>query len=276
MTPIESPRFYFITRRYAEAINVLDYISKANGKGPCQITEDDLLREQEKSSDDEDDNNAMPPSPEDEPSTGPQRHHVKGERVVDDQYFADGQTGARAVTTSGVRVRPFTNPRMLGPLFDLFHPSIIRTTVLLTVVWWALNFGWYGLTLWLPTLFTKVGFSVDIYQDTFLVSASNLPGNILVSLVIDRVGRKNLLGSTLLVSTGMVVLLAFIQDYKVAVVTLACAFNAISCGCWNTLDCLSTESFPTKQRTTAMVFPTSSVCLIVPRLTTTSASYRAC
>jgi MFS family permease len=98
-----------------------------------------------------------------------------------------------------------------------------------------------------------VGFSVDIYQDTFLVAASNLPGNILVSLVIDKVGRKNLLGYTLSISTGLVVVLAFAQESKFVVVTLACVFNAISCGCWNTLDCLSTESFPTKQRTTAMV-----------------------
>ena len=99
---------------------------------------------------------------------------------------------------------------------------------------------------------------MDIYQDTFLVSASNLPGNILVSLIIDRVGRKNLLGSTLVISTCLVVVLAFAQESKVAVVTLACVFNAISCGCWNTLDCLSTESFPTKQRTTAMGVLTSS------------------
>ncbi|ELR16663.1 transporter, major facilitator subfamily protein [Acanthamoeba castellanii str. Neff] len=210
----ESPRFFLITRSYAEAIHVLDWISRTNGKGPCRLTEDDLLRQEKADPDTDDageyaDDEVAVASPHVE-----KRLRVKEERVVHDHHFEP----TSASSSSSARRKQRTTPKaLLAPLYDLLHPSIARTTVLLTIIWWALNFGWYGLTLWLPTLFAKVGFAVDIYQDTFLVSASNLPGNIMVSLIIDRVGRKNLLGSTLVISTCLVVVLAFAQESKVAV-----------------------------------------------------------
>lgn len=42
------------------------------------------------------------------------------------------------------------------PFMKLFHPNIRWTTILLMVVWFSLSFGWYGLILWIPSLFKKV------------------------------------------------------------------------------------------------------------------------
>lgn len=221
----ESPRFYLIKKRYPDVLRVLRHMSKLNGKGPCRLTENDFGAS----------------------------HNLNGEptskrlRLYDDHVIVDYD-----LLTSTPPKHNHTISHAFGPFFNLFHPSVLRTTVFLIIIWWALNFGWYGLTLWLPTLFDKVGFSVDVYQDTFLVSASNLPGNIIVTLLIEWTGRRNLLGGTLFISTALVVVLAFFQDSKATVVALSCTFSAISCGCWNTLDCLSTESFATTQRSTAM------------------------
>jgi hypothetical protein len=127
----------------------LDRISKTNGKGPCRITEEDLMRHDKSSGDGGDDY----------------------ERDETTFYADDNATSLRAETRLRVREeraalgastntrkqKPSLGKQLLTPLYDLLHPSIIRTTVLLTVIWWALNFGWYGLTLWLPTLFSKVG-----------------------------------------------------------------------------------------------------------------------
>ena len=42
------------------------------------------------------------------------------------------------------------------PFMKLFHPSIRKDTILLCVIWFTLSFGWYGLILWIPSLFQQV------------------------------------------------------------------------------------------------------------------------
>lgn len=60
-------------------------------------------------------------------------------------------------------------------LSDFLHPSIRRTSLLLVVCWFTLSFGWYGLILWIPTLFKQQSFELDAYQDAFLVAGEELP-----------------------------------------------------------------------------------------------------
>lgn len=78
--------------------------------------------------------------------------------------------------------------------------------------------SYYGLFLWFPELFQRMALyggtpcnlgtanstevhpgrcqpvSSQVYFEGFLTAVSNLPGNIFTLLVIDRVGRKPLLG----------------------------------------------------------------------------------
>jgi MFS transporter, VNT family, synaptic vesicle glycoprotein 2 len=144
---------------------------------------------------------------------------------------------------------------------DFMHPSIRRTSVLLLVCWFTLSFGWYGLVLWIPTLFTAQQFDIDPYQNAFLVAAANLPGNLLASCLMDRVGRRRLLGVSMLFSALFAFIFAFSQVAWLTVAT-ACLLNMVSVGGWNSLDCLSTESFPTTLRTSAMGYLTASGRLV--------------
>jgi MFS family permease len=131
------------------------------------------------------------------------------------------------------------------------HSSLRRTSHLLIAIWFTLSFGWYGLILWIPELFEKQNFSLDVYEDAFFVPAANLPGNIAAALLMDRVGRKNLLGGSMLVACGMALVFALSKTATLTVIA-ACLLNAVSIGAWNALDCLSTESFPTSLRNGAM------------------------
>jgi len=122
---------------------------------------------------------------------------------------------------------------------------------MLTIIWFTLSFGWYGLILWIPSLFEAQDFDIDIYQDAFLVAAANLPGNIISSLLMDKIGRKRLLSFSMLIASGLAVLFAFSRTAALTVIA-ACLLNMVSVGGWNSLDCVSTESFPTSLRTSAM------------------------
>ena len=81
---------------------------------------------------------------------------------------------------------------------------------------------------------------------------ANLPGNLVSILLVEKWGRRNLLGYGMCLAAVSAV--GFALDPTDAVVVVGCAalFNAFSVIGWNSLDCLSCESFPTNIRTTAM------------------------
>src|SRR5205823_3799624 len=44
---------------------------------------------------------------------------------------------------------------------SLFAPGFARRTLVLWVMWATMNFSYYGIFLWLPTQFTRKGFSLQ-------------------------------------------------------------------------------------------------------------------
>lgn len=136
----------------------------------------------------------------------------------------------------------------LSMLFVGVHRS---TTLLLVAVWFCLSFGWYGLAIWIPSLFKQAHMDLDVYQDAFLVAAATLPGNIVSALLMDRLGRKRMLSATMFASAVLTMLFPLAKTATM-VVAVVCALNAVSIGGWNALDCLSTECFPTSLRGSAL------------------------
>jgi len=140
---------------------------------------------------------------------------------------------------------------LAAPMRALLAPELRRSTLLLSAIWFALSFGWYGLILWVPTLFCEAKVNLDAYQDAFIVNAANLPGNVVSALLMDRLGRKGVLVGSLLASCASAVAFSFART-EATVLLASCSLNAMSTCSWNALDCLSTETFPTGLRTSAM------------------------
>jgi len=161
---------------------------------------------------------------------------------------AGGGSGQTATPRPSCRQQCSTT---LAAAKALFLPSLRRTTILLCATWFGLSFGWYGLNVWLPSLFKEEDIDLDIYVGSFVVTAANLPGNVLAALLVDRMGRKNLMAGSILIAAFTALGLAFAHT-AISVLLLASLLNAVSNGGWNTLDALSTESFPTRLRTGAL------------------------
>jgi MFS family permease len=92
-----------------------------------------------------------------------------------------------------------------------------------------------------------------------LFAAANLPGNLVSALFMDRVGRTIMLMSSSLAASASLLLFAFFsknQSYDsrnaAGIVTSACLFQAFSITAWNTIDCMTSERFPTSVRSTGM------------------------
>jgi len=133
----------------------------------------------------------------------------------------------------------------------LLSPPLIKTTLVLTVIWFTLCFGSYGISTWISELFMDLGVS-NAFLDSFIFSLANLPGNIVSIFYVETLGRRRLLTYGMGLSAIAAFGFAIDTKHKETVVLFAALFNAFSTVGWNSLDCLSCESFPTNVRTSAM------------------------
>ncbi|XP_076079879.1 synaptic vesicle glycoprotein 2C-like isoform X2 [Mytilus galloprovincialis] len=159
---------------------------------------------------------------------------------------------------------------------QLFRPPLLKSTVLMLIVNFVLAFGYYGLWMWFPELFSRMkdgGSPCDqsnsnfinqtsknettcnykdnwVYFSGFMTALSNLPGNILTIFLMDRIGRKQLLAMSMVLSGVSVFFIPLIHN-KYENLGISCVFGAVSTVGWNALDVLSAELFPTSLRSTA-------------------------
>jgi MFS family permease len=140
----------------------------------------------------------------------------------------------------------------------LYQPSLRQTTWPLTTIWFSLNFGTYGILTWINSIFDEVHLE-DVYFNSLLFAAANLPGNLVAAFLMDRVGRTLMLMSSSLAASASLLLFAYFSRgpshdslNAAGIVTSACLFQAFSITAWNTIDCMTSERFPTSVRSTGM------------------------
>jgi VNT family MFS transporter (synaptic vesicle glycoprotein 2) len=137
----------------------------------------------------------------------------------------------------------------------LYTPELKQTTWPLQMVWFSLSFGSYGLLTWINTLFVAVHLE-NVYFNAFLFALSNLPGNILSALLMDRVKRSTMLVGSVLCAAGGLFSFAFFAAASTlnapGIVVSACIFQCFTASAWNTIDCMTSELFPTSVRSTGM------------------------
>ena len=151
-------------------------------------------------------------------------------------------------------------------MYEIFQRDQLRTTLSLQAIWFALSFGSYGILTWINTLFEEIHLE-NPYFNAMLFALANLPGNIGSALLVDRIGRRNVLFGSAMGGALSLLGFAFVtrnqgsnesssshtrHDETVGIVVAACLFQAFVAMAWNTIDTLSSELFPTTVRSTGM------------------------
>lgn len=84
-------------------------------------------------------------------------------------------------------------------LGDLLRPPLLKRTICLWVVNFAMVFTYFGVFIWLPTLLVKSGHELaQSLVFILVISLGQVPGYFVVAYLLDRLGRKLTLLSALL------------------------------------------------------------------------------
>ncbi|MEA5385758.1 MFS transporter [Haloarculaceae archaeon H-GB11] len=114
----------------------------------------------------------------------------RAERASERLREIAAENGTDAPLTSGA---VHTNEQAESGFRRLFQPDVVRATVLTSVIWFGLNFGYYGVFIWLPDTVEAAGYVGGLYQYLFVVAVFQLCGIGAAAVLVDRIGRKTTL-----------------------------------------------------------------------------------
>jgi putative MFS transporter len=156
----------------------------------------------------------------------------------------ESAAGVAAVPSAPARPVPAPGPGAL------WATGSRQRTAALWIVWFGINFAYYGAFIWLPTLLVASGFSlVRSFGFTLLITLAQLPGYAVAALLVERWGRRPtlvvfLLGSA--VGAGLFALAA--GDTAVLVTGMVLSF--FNLGAWGAVYAVTPEVYPTALRAT--------------------------
>ncbi|KAL7636141.1 UNVERIFIED_CONTAM: hypothetical protein RMT77_012898 [Armadillidium vulgare] len=93
----------------------------------------------------------------------------------------------------------------------------------------------------------------DVFQENLIGQLTMVPGTIIASMIMDKIGRSRIMCASMLVS-GLSAFFIWFLNTKTSVIVFEAIFNFIFVSGWNALDIATTEAFPTHIRTTAYGF----------------------
>lgn len=131
---------------------------------------------------------------------------------------------------------------------DLWTRKFIKTTIVLWIIWFGINFGYYGFVLWTPTLLVAKGFAlVKSFEFTLIMCLAQLPGYFSAAYLVEKIGRKKVL-SIYFLGTAVAAWLFGHASTESAVLIYGCLLYFFSLGAWGCVYAYTPEVYPTALR----------------------------
>ena len=176
----------------------------------------------------------------------------EAEAVVRQFEAAAGIAAPRAAT--GPAAAPVPAPdgsvgAAPGPA-ALWAPGMRRRTAAVWIVWFFVNFAYYGAFVWLPSILVAAGFSlVRSFEYTLVITLAQLPGYALAAVLIETWGRRATL-ATFLAGSAVAAWLFGGADGPTAIVVAGMLLSFFNLGAWGALYAVTPEIYPTSLRGT--------------------------
>ena len=158
------------------------------------------------------------------------------------------QAGVRYKAEKGQEENKNSAEKIRITFKDLWSRKYIRSTVVLWIIWFGVNFGYYGFVLWTPTLLVGKGFTlVKSFEFTLIMCLAQLPGYYSAAWLVERIGRKKLL-STYFAGTALAAWLFGHAASVTEVLLFGSLLYFFSLGAWGCVYAYTPEVYPTVAR----------------------------
>lgn len=171
--------------------------------------------------------------------------HAEAEAIVRDYERSAGVT---SVPDDDEQPGRPVAPVERVPRGSVWAPNLRRRTAALWIVWFGINFSYYGAFIWLPSLLVAQGFDlVTSFGYTLLITLAQLPGYGVAAWLIEVWGRRLTLG-VFLVGSAVSAGLFGLAETPGTIVAAGMALSFFNLGAWGALYAIGPELYPTPVR----------------------------
>ena len=172
----------------------------------------------------------------------------RAERIVESFESAAGVVHRPPIHKEAVRetVARTTSGRVRA----LWAGEFRVRTACIWLVWFCVNFAYYGAFIWIPSILVAAGYDlVRSFGFTLIITLAQLPGYAVAAWLIEVWGRRLTL-SVFLVGSAVSALLFGTATGDVAVIASGMALSFFNLGAWGALYAVTPEIYPTSLRAT--------------------------
>jgi len=171
----------------------------------------------------------------------------KGRTTQAEKIVAEFEAAA-GVTAETTGVIEDTAPEPPARTSALWAPALRGRSIVIGLVWFCVNFSYYGAFIWLPSLLVKNGISItSSLKYTLFITLAQLPGYAAAAFTIEKWGRRPTLG-VFLAGSAVAAGLFSLAHTPSAIIAAGMALSFFNLGAWGALYATTPELFPTHLR----------------------------
>lgn len=181
--------------------------------------------------------------------------------------YDDAERVVRAFEDAAHRVRPVSARRPERASFEgrttedadvgagrgvsgLWRGEFRARTASLWIVWFCVNFSYYGAFIWIPSILVSQGYDlVRSFGFTLVITLAQLPGYAVAAWLVEVWGRRATL-SVFLVGSAASALVFGTADSVAMIIGAGMALSFFNLGAWGALYAVTPEMYPTSLRAT--------------------------
>ena len=169
--------------------------------------------------------------------------HAEAEAIVEQFEASTGMAPPETSDRANVE-----SPEPPARTSALWAPGLRSRSIIIGLVWFCVNFSYYGAFIWLPSLLVKNGISItSSLKYTLFITLAQLPGYAAAAFTIEKWGRRPTLG-LFLAGSAMAAGLFSLAHSPWAIIAAGMALSFFNLGAWGALYATTPELFPTQLR----------------------------
>lgn len=174
--------------------------------------------------------------------------HAAAEAVV--RSFEDAAGAVAPTVAAGATAPPPAATSTGARLAGLWSREFRVRTACLWLVWFCVNFSYYGAFIWIPSILVSQGYDlVRSFGFTLIITLAQLPGYAAAAWLIEVWGRRATL-SVFLVGSAVSAVLFGTAGSEAGIIGWGMALSFFNLGAWGALYAVTPEMYPTSLRAT--------------------------